>query len=274
MAAHGVLVAKGKFDQFGQRQPLSVLLGALGQAVAAVGELPAELHAAAAARLREVLGTLAGVLTAALPGLQMVIGTPPPGPELGGEASRARHELALHRLVAGLAEAEMPLVIFIDDLHWADARSLELLAGLLDDPSLDHLLLIGSCRADSVAADHPLGTWFQGSRESAEQRVRRIGVEPSTEADFSALLKVIGVADGSERQAAAQVLAGPCAGNPFTALQALHVAADAGAMRPGLGVATWTIDVAALRGLVGTDDMQALVLQFSHDVVQRAAFDM
>jgi ATP/maltotriose-dependent transcriptional regulator MalT len=73
---------------------------------------------------------LAGNLTPALPFLAHGLATP------GGqavEAERYRTHRALRALVARLAERR-PLVLLIDDLHWADAETAELVAHLIRHP--------------------------------------------------------------------------------------------------------------------------------------------
>ena len=57
--------------------------------------------------------------------------------------------------LAALA-ARQPLVLLLDDLHWADPASLELLRALARRLAPLPLLLIGTYRAEAVDRDHPL----------------------------------------------------------------------------------------------------------------------
>ncbi|MDX5053317.1 AAA family ATPase, partial [Streptococcus suis] len=51
---------------------------------------------------------------------------------------------------------EHPLVLFLDDLQWLDAATLNLLENLLIQPGLQHLMLIGAYRDNEVDSAHPL----------------------------------------------------------------------------------------------------------------------
>src|SRR5262245_19787283 len=54
------------------------------------------------------------------------------------------------------ARPEHPLALFLDDLQWLDAATLDLLEDLLTQTDLRHLLLIGAYRDNEVHASHPL----------------------------------------------------------------------------------------------------------------------
>ena len=71
------------------------------------------------------------------------------------EVTRNRLNDALLRIIAVLADEKHPLVVFLDDLQWADEASLELLGELLSHREICHFLLIGAHR--EIAHPHPLG---------------------------------------------------------------------------------------------------------------------
>ena len=54
------------------------------------------------------------------------------------------------------ARSQHPLVLFLDDLQWADAHSLELLESIALDDADAALLVIGAYRDNEVDAQHPL----------------------------------------------------------------------------------------------------------------------
>ena len=60
------------------------------------------------------------------------------------------------RFIGVFARPEHPLALFLDDLQWLDAATLDLLEDLLTQPDVQHLLLIGAYRDNEVDAAHPL----------------------------------------------------------------------------------------------------------------------
>jgi predicted ATPase/DNA-binding CsgD family transcriptional regulator len=83
-------------------------------------------------------------------------------PELGSTGPPPATELSrgyLYDLVAGLlAEraAERPLVIVLEDLHWADRSTRDLLGYLVRSARRAKLLVIGTYRSDELHRGHPL----------------------------------------------------------------------------------------------------------------------
>ena len=102
------------------------------------------------------LGDSAQVIVEVIPELERIIGPQPPVPELSGSASQNRFNLLLEKFIKVLTTKEHPLVIFLDDLQWADSASLKLMQLLMSDIDNRYLLLIGAYRDNEVFAAHPL----------------------------------------------------------------------------------------------------------------------
>src|SRR6202008_1680594 len=85
-----------------------------------------------------------------------IIGDQTPVPELPPQDAQRRFQLVLRRFIGVFARPEHPLALFLDDLQWLDAATLDLLEDLLTQPDLQHLLLIGAYRDDEVTPAHPL----------------------------------------------------------------------------------------------------------------------
>ncbi|MCY0994426.1 AAA family ATPase [Nannocystis sp. ILAH1] len=153
--AGGVFVS-GRFEQGEKATPYAGLLAALDQLLRRALAEPDERLAAVRAALDAALGDAAAGLADVLPALALVIGARPrPSVPLPAEAA-GRFHIAVTRLVRVFAGRQAPLVIAVDDLQWADPASLRLYDELAREPSLDHLLLVGSYRDDELAPGHPL----------------------------------------------------------------------------------------------------------------------
>ena len=87
--------------------------------------------------------------------------------ELSPEALQYRTFEVVREVIARLAEAG-PLAVVLEDLHWADATSLQLLERLFGDTEGTALLLVLTSRLER---DHP---WWRAKEDAARQLPHRI----------------------------------------------------------------------------------------------------
>jgi serine/threonine protein kinase len=147
---------KGKFDQFNRNIPFSAWVQALQNLMR---QLLAETTAVVQkwkAKISAALGENGQVIIEVIPELELLIGKQPPAPELEGSAVQNRFNLLFQKFIRVFATQEHPLVIFLDDLQWADSASLKLMQLLLSDGDTRCLLLIGAYRDNEVSPAHPL----------------------------------------------------------------------------------------------------------------------
>ena len=83
------------------------------------------------------------------------------------------------RFLGVFARPEHPLALFLDDLQWLDAATLDLLEDLLTQPDVQHLLLIGAYRDNEVDAAHPLRAQARGDPQGRSAACRRSSLRPS-----------------------------------------------------------------------------------------------
>ncbi|MEG5042458.1 MULTISPECIES: serine/threonine-protein kinase PknK [unclassified Microcoleus] len=146
----------GKFDQFQRNIPYSAVIKAFQ-------ELVRELLAETEPKLqqwREKILTAVGVngqvVIDVIPELELIVGKQPELSELPPAESQNRFNLVLHNFIRVFCKPEHPLVMFLDDLQWADSASLQMLQLIITDPDMQYLFLIGAYRDNEVSAAHPL----------------------------------------------------------------------------------------------------------------------
>ena len=118
---------KGKFDQFQRNLPFSAFVQAFRDLM---GQLLSETDASCQQCKLEILAALgdsAGAIVEVIPELERIIGQQPPVPELSGSAAQNRFNLLFEKFIQVFTTKEHPLVIFLDDLQWADSASLKLM---------------------------------------------------------------------------------------------------------------------------------------------------
>jgi len=179
--------SSGKFDQFQRATPYVAFLEAFKDLIDALLTEGEERLDALRDDLRAALGAEGRVITNVLPNLEYIIGPQPPIPDVGGAEALNRFNYLFRKFVRALSTAQHPVVIFIDDMQWADSASLNLLHVLMTDPECGHFMLVCAYRENEVSAAHPFIQTVDGIRESGlTPEVIRIG--NLTEGDLGAML--------------------------------------------------------------------------------------
>src|SRR5207344_95248 len=106
--------------------------------------------------LREALGPNGQLIVNLVPELELVIGKQPPVAELPPQDAQNRFQMVFRRFLGVFARKEHPLALFLDDLQWLDAATLDLLEDLLTHTEVRHLLLVAAYRDNEVSPSHPL----------------------------------------------------------------------------------------------------------------------
>src|SRR5258707_11959080 len=122
-----------------------------------------------------------------VPELQLIIGEPPPVPDLPLQDAQRRFQLVFRRFIGVFARPEHPLALFFDDLQWLDAATLDLIEDLLTQSDVRHLMLIGAFRDNEVDSSHPLMRKLEAIRK-AGATVQEIVLAPLNREDLARLV--------------------------------------------------------------------------------------
>src|SRR5262249_37152199 len=136
--------------------------------------------------LRETLGPNAGLIVNLVPEVKLIIGEPPSVPEVPPQDAQRRFQLVFGQFIGVFARPEHPLALFLDDLQWLDAATLDLLEDLLSRSDVRNLLLVGAYRDNEVTGAHPLMRKLDAIR--ATGRVHDIKLGPLTAEDLAGLV--------------------------------------------------------------------------------------
>ena len=192
-----------------------------GPFAAALDHLVRELEPAA---LRALLGSGAGELTRLLPDLESRIGELPQPAAADGDTERHRLHTAVTDLLVAVS-AESPVLLVLEDVHWADTSSLQLIRHLVRSGADARMLLVATFR--DAEADVPAElaeALVDVYRTEGVARIRLGGLSPEDIREFVRL--TTGAEASTELTAAMGELTG---GNAFlvTELWRELVASDA-----------------------------------------------
>ncbi|MDY6807146.1 MAG: AAA family ATPase, partial [Cyanobacteriota bacterium] len=245
---------KGKFDQFNRNVPFSAFVQAfrdlMGQLL---GSSDAELEEWKASIL-EAVGENGQVIIDAIPSLQRIIGKQPPVAELSGSAAQNRFNLFFGKFVRVFTTIEHPLVIFLDDLQWADLASLNLLKLLMDESEGGYLLVLGAYRDNEVFPAHPL--MLQLDELQKERAViSTITLEPLAFHHINLLVADTLSCKKEQVLPLSELLYEKTRGNPFFTTQFLKGLYEEKLVAFDRNLGYWECDLSKVRETALTDDV-------------------
>jgi PAS domain S-box-containing protein len=209
--------------------------------------------------LSEALGTHGQLVVELVPEIKLIVGEQPALPDLPPQQTRRLFQIAFRRFVGAFGKPERPLALFLDDLQWVDAATLDLLEDLMTESDLRHLLVIAAYRDNEIDPTHPLVRRLEAIR-AVGATVGQITLTPLGREHLEEL-----VADALRCAATAAV---PLArlvhektgGNPFFAIRFLSTLADEGLVAFDPNASRWSWDLDRIRAQGYTENVVELML--------------
>jgi PAS domain S-box-containing protein len=252
------LFASGKFDQYKRGIPYATLAQAFAKLIRPLlGKSEAEL-ALWRQTLQVALEPNGRLIVDLVPELALIIGEPPAVPELEPSQAKARFQFVFRHFVGVFARPEHPLVLFVDDLQWIDAATLDLLEDLLTQEDVRHLLLIGAYRDNEVGPEHPLVRKLAAIGQ-AGVAVREIKLNPLALDDMVQLIVESLHCEPSRAGELAYLLKEKTAGNPFFAIQFLSALAQESLVAFDHADGCWSWDLSRIKAKGYTDNVADLM---------------
>lgn len=243
---------KGKYDQFQRNIPFSAFVQAFRDLT---GQLLTESDTQIAEWKQKILaavGENGQVIIEVIPEIERIIGQQPPAPELSGTAAQNRFNLLFQKFTQVFTSAEHPLVMFLDDLQWADLASLKLIELLMADTS--HLLLIGAYRDNEVNPVHPLMLTLSEIKKTAA-KINTINLTPLSEKQLNQLVADTLKCTENVAMPLSELVFQKTKGNPFFATQFLKALHQDKLIKFDFEVGGWECDIAQVKTQAVTDDV-------------------
>jgi len=257
---------KGKFDQFNRNIPLDAFVQAFRSLIRQLlGESDAQLSSWKN-KVLCALGDNAQVIIDVIPELEKIIDKQPSVPELSGTAAQNRFNLLFQKFIQVFTTKEHPLVVFLDDLQWADSASLKLMQLLISESENGYLLLIGAYRDNEVFPAHPLMLTLEEIAKS-QAIFNTINLIPLKQESLNKLVGDTLNCSGEIAQPLTQLIYQKTKGNPFFSTQFLKALHEDGLIKfdsPHSSQGGWICDISEVKALSLSDDVvefMALQLQ-------------
>ncbi|MEO1431268.1 MAG: serine/threonine-protein kinase PknK, partial [Cyanobacteria bacterium J06633_8] len=259
---HGYFI-KGKFDQFNRNIPFSAFVQAFRDLM---GQLLSETDAQLSSwknQILQALGENGQVIIDVIPELERIIGQQSPVTELSGSAAKNRFNLLFQNFIQVFTTKEHPLVIFLDDLQWADSASLKLLKLLMAESETGYLLVLGAYRDNEVFPAHPLMLTLEDIKKHQVQihtlTLKTLALEYIQQLVADTLL--------CTRELAAplgELVYQKTQGNPFFATQFLQGLYEEDCITFEATAGYWQCNLAQIRQLLLSDDVVEFMVMRLH----------
>ncbi|QRN93944.1 AAA family ATPase [Archangium violaceum] len=255
----GVWFLTGKFDQLQGNVPYAPLVAAFQGLLDGLAKEPADVQDTWRHRLLEALGTNGRLILGLVPELEQFLGPQPALADLmPTEAERLLH-LTVQAFIQAFATPERPLVLFLDDLQWADPASIKLLQHLASDLDSHHVLWSSSCRIEEVGPEHPITR----ALEAIQQRkifIHVIAVSPLDLEALTALCADTLRREPSDVRPLAELVLRKTAGNPLFVTRFLKYLHHAGLLSFDVNHGTWEWTLSRIAQVDVTENVVELML--------------
>src|SRR6516162_1313200 len=254
------LFASGKFDQYKRDVPYATLAQAFNGLIRRLlskSEPELQIWRAAFCGALEPNGKL---MVDLVPELRLIIGEQPPVPDLPPQDAQRRFQLVFRRFIGVFARPEHPLALFLDDLQWLDAATLDFLEDLLTQPGVHHLALVGAYRDNEVDSTHPLWRRLEAIRHSGAI-VQEIVLAPLACEDLRQLIVDALRCEPELVSSLAEVVHHKTGGNPFFARQFISALAEEALLAFDHSSGRWSWDLTRIQAKGYTDNVVDLMVQ-------------
>ena len=260
IAQHQGYFIQGKFDRFQHNSPFSALVQAFQDLIS---QLLSENEERLKSWKRLILDALEDngqVIIDVIPELEHVIGPQSPVPELSGGALRNRFNLLFQTFIQVFTRQDLPLVIFLDDLQWADLDSLGLVQWVMGETETNHLLLIGAYRDNEVFPNHPLTLTLEQIRQT-QTPVHAITLEPLNQCELNAWIADSLSCSTEAAAPLAELVYQKTQGSPFFTAQFLTALSDNGLITYNQNTGDWQYEIGSVSALTLTPKVEAFMTQ-------------
>lgn len=218
LEAAGALFVSGKFDQYVQNIPFEGVIKSFKELVCKISQGDVAYWKKA---ILDAVGLSGQIIIDVIPELQKLIGRQPSVERLSPLEAQNRFVNVFTNFINVFTKPEHPLVIFLDDLHWADLSSLRFLSRVTHSVAGRNLLMIGTYRDNEVPAAHPLRTAIR-EIDSSQSRLTQIALFPLHKEEISELVADTFSCPPNAALPLAEVVLAGTLGNPYSISETLH----------------------------------------------------
>jgi predicted ATPase/tRNA A-37 threonylcarbamoyl transferase component Bud32 len=249
----------GKFDQYKRNIPYASIIQAFQELIRQLLTESTEKITTWKTKILAAVGDNGQVIIDVIPDVEKIIGSQPEVPKLGIHEAQNRFNRLFQQFIHVFSQAEHPLVIFLDDLQWADAASLKLIQLLISDHESQHLLIIGAYRDNEVSANHPLMITLEELQKSVAD-VNNIVLQALDISHIKQLINDTLRSCPEKSQELADLVLKKTQGNPFFVTQILKSLHQDNLLSFNFDTGCWQWDIELIKDIGITDNVVELMV--------------
>lgn len=211
----------GKCDKYKKNIPYDPLINAFTTLILQIKKEPLDDQARWKAVIKEAVGINGQILVDAIPQLQDILDVQEPVPYLEPAENKNRFRYVFQRLIQAFASDEHPLTLFLQDLQWADAQTLEVLCELVTDYNTRFFFIIGSYHDTEVDPSHILSITIEEIKRG-NVAFHSLQLNPFDLLQIQSFLQDTFQVDQGKLQDLAEYCLRKTSGNPFYLNELLH----------------------------------------------------
>jgi len=250
----------GKFDQLQRNIPYYAIRQALKEYFKFLLTEDGELIDKTRQKILKALGNEAGLIIEIIPELEHIIGRQQKVTAVSGILAQNRFNYVFNKFLKAIIGPGHPIVLFIDDLQWADLASLNLISNIIRDQGIKYLLLLGSFRENEVSAAHPVSRLIKSCEED-DIVINRVHVENLNQDDILNLLSDTLKLDLQVVKPLAKTLFNHTDGNAFYVTQIIQSLFEQGFLSFDDQQQRWTWDDNVIGEMEIPDNVVDLMIQ-------------
>ncbi|MCT4688740.1 helix-turn-helix transcriptional regulator [Vallitalea sp.] len=255
-----IFFISGKFDQFNDDEPYRAFTQAFKYLIKKILTQPKNIVDNWHKKLKDILGRNGTIIARFIREIELIIGKQQFNEEYIPQKAKRRFENVFKKFLQAFPTEDHPMILFIDDLQWADSSSLEMLRSICESSDSKYLMIIGAYRQEEVGGNHQLQTILD-KIDSNNSKIEYITLDNITPYDINNMIKENLQCNNKDTTVLANIIFKKTLGNPFFINQFVNYIIDEHYLWYNHKEEIWSYNLDILRGIEVDDNVVALVLK-------------
>lgn len=249
----------GKFNKLRRSIPYSGVVDALRSLVKQILESSPDRLAFWKEKIVTALGANGRLIVDVIPELETITGHLPPMEKLESIESKNRFVYTFIKFTRIFGKANHLLVVFLDDLQWADTETFKLINSIITDDAVKSFLLVGAYRQEEISHSHPLNETLEAVQANGIP-IDQVQLKPLDFGDITQLIADTLKLKKSQVKLLSNTVMQKTNRNPFFVTCFLNTLLQEGLLKFGSEKKRWRWDLEKIKKVGVTENVVDLLI--------------